>query len=58
MPRMLTVTALFGSKKPVMALEMEFTCVNVPMPNRPTHMPKKANTFASQRQFLPMPRSM
>ena len=28
------------------------------MPNRPTHMPKNANSFASQRHFMPMPRSM
>ena len=52
-----------GSKKFVMAELMEFTWVKVPMPNRPTHMPKKANSFASQRQLilgrrLPMPRSM
>ena len=58
MPRMFTVMAFSGSKNPVMAPEMEFTCVNVPMPNRPTHMPKNANTFASQRHFMPMPRSM
>ena len=55
---MFTVTFLSGSKNPVNADEMEFTCVNVPMPNRPTHMPKNAKIFASQRQFLPMPRSI
>ena len=63
MPRMVTDAALSGSKKFVMAPLMEFTCVKVPMPNRPTHMPKKAKIFASQRQLicgrrLPMPRSM
>ena len=55
MPRMLTVAFFSGSKNPVMALEIELTCVNVPMPNRPTHMPKNAT---SQRHFMPMPRSM
>ena len=58
MPRMFTVAFFSGSKNPVMALEMELTCVNVPIQNRPTHMPKNANTFASQRHFMPMPRSM
>ena len=58
MPKSCTVQAPSGSKNPVMEPEMEFTWVKVPMPNRPTHTPKKAKSFASQRQFLPMPRSM
>ena len=63
MPRMLTVKDFSGSKKFVIAVLMEFTWVKVPMPNRPTHMPKKAKILASQRQLilgrrLPMPRSM
>ena len=63
MPRMLTVADLLGSKKPVIAELMELTCVNVPIPNRPTHMPKNAKIFASHFQEIwgrrfPMPRSM
>ena len=52
MPKRLTVADLLGSKKPVIAELMELTCVNVPMPNRPTHIPKNAKSFASHFQLI------
>ena len=58
LPNKETLHALLGSKKLFTALEIPFTCVNVPMPKRPTPTPKNANTFASHFQFLPIPFSM
>ena len=53
-----TVCAIFGSKKFLTAEAILFTCVNVPIPNKPTPAPKNANSFASHFQFFPIPFSI
>ena len=40
------------------AEDMEFTCVKVPIPNSPTHIPNTANNTASHLNFGPRPRSI
>ena len=61
--RMLTVGEVWGvyisgSKKPFTALVIPLICVKVPIPNKPTPTPKKANNFPSHFHFGPIPFSI
>ena len=58
LPNNETVHALLESKKLLTAEEIPFTCVNVPIPKRPTPIPKKANILASHFHLGPIPCSM
>ena len=58
LPNNCTICVLSASKNPFTALVIPLICVNVPIPNRPTHIPITANTFASHFHFLPIPFSM
>ena len=45
-------------KKSLIARLIPLTCVNVPIPNSPTHAPKNAKTLASHFHLGPIPFSM
>ena len=57
-PRMFTACFISGSKKLFVAEAIPLTCVNVPIPMRPTQVAKTAKHLASHFHFLPMPFSI
>ena len=58
LPKILITFTLSELKKLPTALVIPFTCVNVPIPIRPTHTPKNANILPSHFHFLPIPFSI